>query len=247
MKKFDYITNSNVSSRTLYDEGLRQYFLKIYTLMSTGLAITALAAFSVFSIPSLTRIMFNVTADGYFQGMTSVGTLVSFAPLAISLYFAFGSHRINTDNARTLFLAFAALMGLSLGSLGFIYTGASITKTFLICSGMFGGMSLYGYSTKKDLTSFGSFLFMGLLGLVLASVINFWFRSPAIEFVLSVIGVFIFTGLIAYDTQKLKSLYFNGATGNDKLGIMGALTLYLDFINLFIYLLRFLGVRKSDE
>jgi FtsH-binding integral membrane protein len=247
MKKFDYITNSNVSSRTLYDEGLRQYFLKIYTLMSTGLAITALAAFSVFSIPFLTRIMFNVTADGYFQGMTSVGTLVSFAPLAISLYFAFGSHRINTDNARTLFLAFAALMGLSLGSLGFIYTGASITKTFLICSGMFGGMSLYGYSTKKDLTSFGSFLFMGLLGLVLASVINFWFRSPAIEFVLSVIGVFIFTGLIAYDTQKLKSLYFNGATGNDKLGIMGALTLYLDFINLFIYLLRFLGVRKSNE
>lgn len=247
MKKFDYITNSNVSSRTLYDEGLRQYFLKIYTLMSTGLAITALAAFSVFSIPSLTRIMFNVTADGYFQGMTGVGTLVSFAPLAISLYFAFGSHRINTDNARTLFLAFAALMGLSLGSLGFIYTGASITKTFLICSGMFGGMSLFGYSSKKDLTSFGSFLFMGLLGLVLASVINFWFRSPAIEFVLSVIGVFIFTGLIAYDTQKLKSLYFNGATGNDKLGIMGALTLYLDFINLFIYLLRFLGVRKSDE
>jgi len=247
MKKFDYITNSNVSSRTLYDEGLRQYFLKIYTLMSTGLAITALAAFSVFSIPSLTRIMFNVTADGYFQGMTGVGTLVSFAPLTISLYFAFGSHRINTDNARTLFLAFAALMGLSLGSLGFIYTGASITKTFLICSGMFGGMSLYGYSTKKDLTSFGSFLFMGLLGLVLASVINFWFRSPAIEFVLSVIGVFIFTGLIAYDTQKLKSLYFNGATGNDKLSIMGALTLYLDFINLFIYLLRFLGARKSDE
>lgn len=191
--------------------------------------------------------MFNVTTDGYFQGMTGIGTLVSFAPLAISLYFAFGSHRINTENARTLFLAFAALMGLSLGSLGFIYTGASITKTFLICSGMFGGMSLYGYSSKKDLTSFGSFLFMGLLGLILAPVINFWFRSPAIEFVLSVIGVFIFTGLIAYDTQKLKSLYFNGATGNDKLGIMGALTLYLDFINLFIYLLRFLGIRKSDE
>jgi len=250
MKQFDRITNatSNINSKAIYNEGLRQYFLKVYALMSTGLAITALAAFSVFSVPALTRIMFNVSSDGYFQGMTGVGTLVSFAPLGISLYFAFGFNRINAENAKVLFLTFAALMGLSLASLGFVYTGTSITKTFLICSGMFGGMSLYGYSTQKDLTSFGSFLSMGLLGLILASVVNFWFRSPAIEFVTSTIGVFIFTGLIAYDTQRLKSLYFNGtgAQNSNKLSVMGALTLYLNFINLFVYLLRFLGDRRSN-
>jgi len=137
-------------------------------------------------------------------------------------------------------------MGMSLASLGFVYTGASITKTFFICSAMFGGMSLYGYSTKKDLTSMGSFLFMGLIGLIVASLVNIFFRSPAIEFALSFLGVLIFTGLIAYDTQKLKSLY-QGADSNSKIGIIAAFTLYLDFINLFIYLLRFFGTRKDND
>jgi hypothetical protein len=215
--------------------------------MSTGLAITAIAAFSVLSVPLLTNMMFNIAPGGYLVGMTSIGWLITFAPLGISLYFAFGLDRISTQNAQMLFWVYATLIGMSLASLGFVYTGASITKTFLICSAMFGGMSLYGYSTKKDLTSMGSFLFMGLIGLVIASLINILFRSPAIEFALSFLGVLIFTGLIAYDTQKLKSLYYQGADTDGKIGIMAAFTLYLDFINLFIYLLRFFGEKINDK
>ena len=191
--------NYKTTSTTLYDEGLRQYFLKIYALMSTALAITAVSAFSVLSVPTLTNMMFNTAPGGYLIGMTSIGWLITFAPLGISLYFAFGLDRISTQNAQMLFWVYAALFGMSLSSLGFLYTGASITKTFLVCSAMFGGMSLYGYSTKRDLTSTGSFLFMGLTGLVIASLINILFRSPAIEFALSFLGVLIFTGLIAYD------------------------------------------------
>ena len=239
--------NYKTTSTTLYDEGLRQYFLKIYALMSTALAITAVSAFSVLSVPTLTNMMFNTALGGYLIGMTSIGWLITFAPLGISLYFAFGLDRISTQNAQMLFWVYAALFGMSLSSLGFLYTGASITKTFLVCSAMFGGMSLYGYSTKRDLTSTGSFLFMGLTGLVIASLINILFRSPAIEFALSFLGVLIFTGLIAYDTQKLKSLYYQGADTDGKIGIMAAFTLYLDFINLFIYLLRFLGIRKDND
>ena len=245
MQNFNYQTKSyKTTSSTLYDEGLRQYFLKIYALMSTGLAI---AAFSVLSVPLLTNMMFNIAPGGYLVGMTSIGWLITFAPLGISLYFAFGLDRISTQNAQMLFWVYATLIGMSLASLGFVYTGASITKTFLICSAMFGGMSLYGYSTKKDLTSMGSFLFMGLIGLVIASLINILFRSPAIEFALSFLGVLLFTGLIAYDTQKLKSLYYQGADTDGKIGIMAAFTLYLDFINLFIYLLRFFGEKINDK
>jgi len=245
MQNFNYQTKSyKTTSSTLYDEGLRQYFLKIYALMSTGLAI---AAFSVLSVPLLTNMMFNIAPGGYLVGMTSIGWLITFAPLGISLYFAFGLDRISTQNAQMLFWVYATLIGMSLASLGFVYTGASITKTFLICSAMFGGMSLYGYSTKKDLTSMGSFLFMGLIGLVIASLINILFRSPAIEFALSFLGVLIFTGLIAYDTQKLKSLYYQGADTDGKIGIMAAFTLYLDFINLFIYLLSFFGEKINDK
>lgn len=127
------------------------------------------------------------------------------------------------------------------------YVGASIAKTFFIYSSMFGGMSLYGYSTEKDLTSMGSFLYMGLIGLIIASLVNLMLqKSPAVEFALSFIGVGIFTGLVAYDTQKLKALYYQGADTNSKIGIMAAFTLYLDFINLFVYLLRFFGVKRND-
>lgn len=242
----DYRAN-NVTYRanTSYDDGLRRYFLKIYQMMSVGLALTAASAFAVISVPALANMMFNITPNGYLVGLTGIGWLISFAPLGISLYFAFGYSRISTENAQMLFWVYAVLIGMSLSSLGFLYTGASITKTFLICSSMFGGMSLYGYTTQKDLTSMGSFLYMGLLGLIIAFLANMFFQSPAMEFALSVIGVIIFTGLIAYDTQKLKDIYYQGA--DSKMGIMAAFTLYLDFINLFIYLLRFLGVRKSDD
>lgn len=213
--------------------------------MCGALAVTAISAFTVFSIPALTSLMFNMEM-GYVTGMTPLGWLISFAPLGISLYFAFGYNRITYENAQTLFWVFATLMGMSLSSLGFMYTGSSIAKTFFICSSMFGGMSLYGYSTEKDLTSMGSFLYMGLIGLIIASLVNLMLQSPAVEFALSFIGVGIFTGLIACDTQKLKALYYQGADTNSKIGIMAAFTLYLDLINLFIYLLRFFGVRRND-
>ena len=241
----DYRKAAFCKTSRAYDDGLRKYFLRIYQLMCGALAVTAISAFAVFSIPSLNSLMFNIEM-GYVTGMTPIGWLISFAPLGISLYFAFGYNRITYKNAQTLFWVFATLMGMSLSSLGFMYTGASISKTFFICSSMFGGMSLYGYSTEKDLTSMGSFLYMGLIGLIIASLVNLMLQSPAVEFALSFIGVGIFTGLIAYDTQKLKALYYQGADTNSKIGIMAAFTLYLDFINLFIYLLRFFGVRRND-
>jgi len=244
--QYDY-RNVSYNTRTSrqYDDGLRKYFLRIYQLMCGALAVTAISAFAVFSIPALTSLMFNMEM-GYVTGMTPLGWLISFAPLGISMYFAFGYNRITYENAHTLFWVFATLMGMSLSSLGFIYTGASIAKTFFICSSMFGGMSLYGYSTEKDLTSMGSFLYMGLIGLIIASLVNLILQSPAVGFALSFIGVGIFTGLVAYDTQKLKALYYQGADTNSKIGIMAAFTLYLDFINLFIYLLRFFGVKRND-
>lgn len=242
---YKYIKQSTRTS-TQYDEGLRRYFLKIYSLMSSGLAVTALSAIAVFSLPALTNLMFVTDGFGHYMGLTGFGWLISFAPLAISLYFAFGYDRISSENAQILFWVYAALVGMSLSALGLIYTGASIARTFFVCSAMFGGMSLYGYSTDKDLTGLGSFLFMGLIGLVLTSIINIFLQSPAIEYALSVIGVIIFTGLIAYDTQKLKLIYYSGNDASGKVGIMGAFTLYLDFINLFVFLMRFLGIKRND-
>lgn len=236
----------NTRSSTGYDKGLKQYFLKIYSLMSGALIITAISAFSVLAIPTLTAMMYQVTPYGQIIGMTGIGWLISFTPLGIALFFAFGMHKIEAQTAQMLFWVYAMLMGMSLSSLGLIYTGASLVKTFFVCAATFGGMSIYGYTTKKDLTSMGSFLYMGLMGLIIASLVNLFMQSPAMEFALSFIGVIIFTGLIAYDTQKLKNLYFNGADNSGKVGIIGALTLYLDFINLFIYLLRFMGQRRDD-
>ena len=244
--QYDY-GNVGYSTRTTtqYEEGLRKYFLKIYQLMSAELAITAIAAIAVFTLPTL-NLMFATNGYRHYMGLTGFGWLISFAPLGISLYFAFGYDRISAENAQILFLVYAVLVGMSLVALGLIYTGASIARTFFVCSAMFGGMSLYGYSTDKDPTSIASFLIMGLIGLLLTSVINIFLQSSAVEYALSVIGIIIFTGLIAYDTQKLKHIYYNGHDTSGKVGIMGAFTLYLDLINLFVFLIRFLGVKKND-
>lgn len=247
MKDFRYNNSTyNTRSSTGYDEGLKQYFLKIYSLMSGALIITAISAFSVLAIPTLTAMMYQVTPYGQIIGMTGIGWLISFTPLGIALFFAFGMHKIEAQIAQILFWVYAILIGMSLSSLGFIYTGVSLVKTFFICASTFCAMSLYGYTTRRDLTTIGSFLYMGLIGLIIASLVNIFMQSPAIEFALSFIGVLIFTGLIAYDTQKLKALYYSGMDAQGKLGIIAALTLYLDFINLFLHLLRFFGKRKDD-
>jgi FtsH-binding integral membrane protein len=244
MRNFDYTsTNYKFNERTNFDGGLREYFLKVYSFMSLGLLITAISAFAVLNIPALTQMMFNAQ-NGYIQGLTGIGQLISFSPLIMSMYFIYKFNEMTVDSVKIWFGIYAVLMGMSLSSLGLIYTGTSIVRTFFICSSMFGAMSIYGYSTKKDLTAVGSFMFMGLIGILICSIVNIFLQSAALEFALSIIGVIVFTGLIAYDTQKLKALYYAGSN-NEKLGLMGAFTLYLDFINLFVFLLRFMGNKRS--
>jgi len=225
---------------TGYDEGLRIYMLSIYRNMSMALGISALVAYIVGSSEQLAVMLFS----------TPLAYAVMFAPL---IYIFFFSHKLMDMNRQQAMLhlgIFAAINGLSLGSIFLVYTAASIAKTFFITASTFGAMSLYGYTTKKDLTSLGSFAYMGLIGLVIASLINLFLRSAALDFTVSFIGVGIFTLLTAYDTQKLKSIYYsmNGSTARaSNIAVYGALTLYLDFINLFTMLLHFVGVRKNDD
>lgn len=236
-----------VDTNKHYDEGLRSYMLKIYNYMALALLITSVFAVATLSFEPLTRLMFVIGPNGQFLGNTGLGLLIMFAPLGIALYFFMGLGRMNVDTAQVLFWVYSALTGMSLSSLGLIYTIESIGRTFFICASLFGAMSIYGYTTKRDLTSIGSFLIMGLIGLLLASLINMFLQSSAIYFATSLMGVVIFIGLIAWDTQKLKTMYYASGGGEmaQKVSIMGAFTLYLDFINLFLYLLRFFGQRKS--
>ncbi len=229
-----------------FDAGLRNYMLKIYNLMALALLLTGVMAMATLTFPPLMNIMYNVGPNSEIMGISTMGTIITFAPLGIAIYFFMGIGKMSLQTAQMVFWIYAGLMGMSLSSLGLIYTGQSLAKTFFICSAVFGSMSIYGYTTKKDLTSMGSFLTMGLIGLIVVSLVNMFLRSPAIEYATSFIGVAIFMGLIAWDTQKLKAMYY--ASGDGKIGqktaIMGALSLYLDFINLFLYLLRFFGDRR---
>ncbi len=244
----DY-TKTRIFSDTqnkIYDAELRDYMLKVYNYMALALALTGVVAFATVSFEPLTRLMFAVTPNGQI-GNTGFGTLVMIAPIGIALYFFMGFGTMRLETAKILFWVYASLTGMALASLGLIYTGESIARTFFICASVFGGMSLYGYSTNKDLTSMGSFFIMGLFGLIIASLANLFLQSSALYFATSILGVGIFMGLIAWDTQKIKSMYFmyGGGEMGQKMSIMAAFTLYLDFINLFLYLIRFLGNRKN--
>jgi FtsH-binding integral membrane protein len=241
----DY-TKSFVKDKGSFDEGLRNYMLKIYNFMAIGLLVTGVFAFSTLNFPPLASLMFNIGPNGEFMGTSGLGMLISFAPLGIAIYFFMGLGRMSVNTAQTLFWVYAAVMGMSLSYLGLVYTGQSLARTFFICASVFGAMSLYGYSTKSDLTSMGSFLIMGLIGLIVVSLVNIFLRSPAIDFATSFIGIAIFMGLTAWDTQKLKTIYYSSGGGEmgQKMAVMGAFTLYLDFINLFLYILRFFGDRK---
>ena len=227
-------------STTHYDEGLRIYMLYIYRNMAMALGISALVAYIVGSSEHLAMMLFS----------TPLVYAVMFAPL-IYIFF-FGRNLMSMDKERAMLHLgiFATLNGLSLGSIFLVYTAASIAKTFFITASTFGAMSIYGHTTKKDLTAAGSFAYMGLIGLVIASLINIFLRSAALDFAVSFIGVGVFTILTAYDTQKLKSIYYamNGDTARaGNIAVYGALTLYLDFINLFIMLLHFFGIKRSDD
>lgn len=218
------------------DVGLRAYMQKVFGLMGLGTAITGLVAYFTAHSPALLQMVYG----------TPLRYVVFFAPFAFILALSFGINRMRASTAQLVFWLFAGVMGLSLASVFLVYTGQSIVTTFFVSSATFLGMALYGYTTKRDLTGWGSFLFMGLIGLIVASLIGLFVSSSALQFAISVIGVLIFTGLTAYDAQKIKEMYYAGDSSEigGKKAVMGALTLYLDFINLFLYLLRFIGDRR---
>lgn len=228
-------TGSRADSLSI-DQGLRAHMLKVYNYMASGLALTGVVAMFTASSEAMLGAIFG----------TPLQWVVILAPLAFVLVLSFGINKLSTPAAQGLFWAFAFVMGLSMASIFLVYTGSSIARVFFISASMFAGMSLYGYTTKRDLSGFGSFLFMGLIGLIIASVVNIFLASSALDFVISAAGVLIFVGLTAYDTQKIKSIYseMDGQDVAAKKAIMGALTLYLDFINLFIMLLRLFGERR---
>ena len=245
----------NIQSRTtttethVIDEGLRAYMLKVYNYMTSGIFLTGIISLLLFKLSVV------MASDGSITGLTSVGNalynsalmwIVMLAPLGVVFYMSFGIRKMSAAKAQGTFWVFAALMGASLSSIFLVYTGTSITRVFFITAGTFGAMSIYGYTTKRDLTRLGSFLMMGLIGIIIASIVNIFMKSSMMYFVISIIGVLVFVGLTAYDTQKIKNMYLASDSGEvmGKKAVMGALTLYLDFINLFLMLLRLFGQRR---
>lgn len=220
-----------------FNEGLRTYMQKVFSLMAIALIVSGGIAFFVGNDPQLVQSLF----------MTNMRYVVIFSPLVVVLIMSFKADSLSLPAVQGLFWLYASLMGLSLGSLVFMYTGTSIARVFFITAGTFGSMALYGYTTKKDLTSWGSFLFMGVIGLVIASLVNIFLQSTMMQLMISVIAVIVFTGLTAYDTQKIKDVYYESDSLEvaGKKAYFGALTLYLDFINIFIALLRIFGDRRN--
>ena len=239
MAEFDTMRRAAAGQRSaLIDEGLRAHMNKVYGLMSVAMLITGAVAWGVGSNPQLVAAIFG----------SGLKWVVMLAPLAV--VFAFGAmiNKMSTATAQLVFLAYSALMGLSISFIFAAYTGVSVAQTFLVTAISFAGLSLYGYTTKRDLSAMGSFLMMGLIGLIVASLINLFIASSALNFAISVIGVLIFAGLTAYDTQNIKNTYLQlAASDHDFVGkaaILGALQLYLDFLNLFMFLLQFMGDRR---
>jgi uncharacterized protein len=231
-----YMTAAQAEAAQI-DVGLRQYMLRVYNYMASGLALTGIVAMLVASSPAATQMIFG----------TPLKWVVMLAPIGLVFFLGARINNMQASTASTLFWVYSALMGASLASILLVFTGESVARTFFITAAAFGGLSLYGYTTKKDLSAFGSFLIMGLIGLMIASIVNIFMQSSAMQFVISAAGVLIFAGLTAYDTQKIKEMYWEGHDSEtaSKVAIMGALSLYLDFVNLFIFMLQFLGVRRD--
>jgi uncharacterized protein len=228
------------------DAGLRSYMLRVYNYMLVGLLLTGATAYLVADVPQIRELFFAVDPRTGRMGMSILGWIALFAPLGLVLLLSFRLNKMSLGAAQATFWVYAAIMGIGLAPIVLAYTGASVAQTFFITSATFGAMSLWGYTTKTDLTGFGSFLFMGLIGLVIASVVNIFLQSSVMSFVVSAAGVLIFTGLTAYDTQWIKNAYASSddsATAGKK-AIFGALKLYLDFVNLFVMLLRLTGSRR---
>ena len=214
----------------LYDEGLREFMLNMYNHTAAGLAVSGVVAWLVYS-------------TGLLFAMANAIWLFAFAPLGMILWYSFAGQNWSYATLRNFYYAFTAVMGVGLAPIFAVYTGASITQVFFITAATFGAASLWGYTTKRDLTGFGHFLFMGLIGIIIASIVNLFMASSAMMFTISVLGVFIFTGLTAWDTQNAKNIYLNHG-GDPRYGIQFAISLYLNFINLFQMLLHLLGNRE---
>ena len=231
-----YNTDYSTLKLDTYDLGLRNYMLQVYNYMTVALALSGLVSLGVSMSPTLMTLIWG----------TPLKWVVVFLPLVMSLGFMFMIDKINSQTAKLFLFAFAAAMGLSISSIFAVYKMGSIVQVFFISSATFGAASLYGYTTKKNLTSMGSFLMMGLIGIVIAGVVNLFLQSSAFAFVISILAVLVFTGLTAYDTQQIKSFY-DDLEGEDreKAGVIGALMLYMDFINIFIHLLQLIGDKKE--
>ena len=227
--------NATAATTQEIDQGLRSYMLKVYNYMGSALALSGIVAFAVATSPAMQQVIFG----------TGLMWLFVLAPIGLVFFLSAKIATMKASTAQTVFWVFAGMMGISLSSVLLMYTGASVARVFFITAGTFGVMSLYGYTTKKDLTGMGKMMMMGLFGIIIAMVVNIFMQSSAIEFAISVIGVIVFVGLTAYDTQKIRQMYLEADSREvaDKKAIMGALTLYLDFINLFIMLMHLFGQR----
>lgn len=226
------------STTTEYDEGLRSHFRGVYNVMSLGLVVTALVAFGISNSPAALGLLFG----------TPLKWVVMFAPLAF-IFFGFTPNAVRTKTSgqlKTLFFVFSAIFGASLSTVFIVYSGADITRAFFIAAATFAGTSVYGYVTKKDLSGMGGLLIMGVIGILIAMVVNIFLQSSALDFAISVIGVLVYTGLVAYDTQNIKETYSNahGTEANSKMAVMGALGLYINFIMLFQFILNLIGGRE---
>ncbi|MBX9890521.1 MAG: Bax inhibitor-1/YccA family protein [Amoebophilaceae bacterium] len=241
----DYISGYERSRKAL-GSGLQRYMIKLYGHVSLALLLTAVGAVATLTFAPLSRLIFKFDFLGNFVGYTGLGIVIAFAPFAISIYLSANFFKLSFSRSRLILAIYAILTGCSLASLAFYYTIDSLHKTFLITAVTFGCMSMYGYSTRRDLTSIGSFCVMAIWGLIISAVVNIFLRSDAVNFVTSFVGVVVFTLFVAYNTQKLKELYYEVQDTDlaEKAALMGAFSLYINFLNLFLYLLRFFGERK---
>jgi uncharacterized protein len=243
---------SATATTAVLDAGLRAYMLRVYNWMTSGLVLTGIVAWLIVNTAALDAFYPQVmTAAGPMRTASGLAMIAMFAPLAFVLVLSFGVNKLSRSAAQTLYWVFCAVMGASLSSIFIRYTGGSIARVFFITAGTFAAMSLYGYTTRSDLSRWGSFLFMGLIGVIIASLVNMFFQSSAMQFVVSVVGVLVFVGLTAFDTQRIKTTYLQfayaeGADGAAKRSVYDALSLYLNFINLFMLLLQLMGNRNNN-
>ncbi len=240
---------TRTAEQVVIDEGLRAYMLRVYNYMASGVLLSGIVAYLVANT-SLAAVFFNVvkTPAGLVAAPTLLGWLGVLAPLAFVLVLSFGINRLSFSAAQALYWVYTATVGISIATILLVYTGTSVARVFFISAAMFAGTSLYGYVTKADLSRFGTFLMMGVIGIVIAGLVNFFLQSSALQFAISVIGVLVFVGLTAYDTQRIKETYYE-ADGQEMVGksaLMGALALYLDFLNIFMFLMQLLGQRREE-